>query len=231
MDFLNLNNEDFKDGVIIPVNKPVNWSSFDVVRKIRYVLKYNRGIEKIKVGHAGTLDPKATGLLLICTGRATKKIEDLQKQKKTYQALIKLGAETPSYDTETDIIREFPVDHINQEKIEKVLTSFIGETEQLPPDYSAVKVGGKRSYKLARQGKKTGLRPRKVFIDKIDLKEYKAPSLNIEVKCGKGTYIRSLARDIGRTLDSGAFLESLIRSEIGNYKLKKSLSIEFIEKL
>ncbi len=221
----------FQDGILIPVNKPLDWTSFDVVNKIKYLLKYQREIPKIKIGHAGTLDPKATGLLLICTGKGTKQIESLQDMVKTYIATGKLGETTPSFDTETEVNETFPTDHITREKLEQILHDFTGYISQTPPDFSALRVKGQRAYKMARQGKKTNLQPRTVHIKKIEVLEFSKPYFTISVTCHKGTYIRSLADDIGKALQSGAYLTELTRTKIGNYKLDDAYNLPSIENI
>lgn len=221
---------DFNEGVIIPVIKPYSWTSFQLVKKIRYLLKYNLNYNKIKIGHAGTLDPLATGLLLICTGKATKKIAELQELPKTYRAEITLGAVRPSYDRETEISKEVSYEHITREMLEKSLNNFKGEITQMPPAYSALKTNGKRAYQLARQGKEVNLKERTVKIFNIDLLNFEKPNFKISVKCSKGTYIRSLASDIGKSLSSGAYLNNLIRTEIGEFNIDKAYNLDFVEK-
>ncbi|MFO7880632.1 MAG: tRNA pseudouridine(55) synthase TruB [Bacteroidota bacterium] len=231
MELFSEHTRDFQAGVLIPVNKPLDWTSFDVVNKIKYLLKYQRNIPKIKIGHAGTLDPRATGLLLICTGKATKQIESLQDMPKTYLATLRLGATTPSFDSETEINQKFPYEHISQEALQNSLKSFTGHIAQTPPDYSALHVNGTRAYKMARKGEKTNLKERQVTIDNIELLKFDKPFVRISVTCHKGTYIRALANDIGKVLDSGAYLEELTRTQIGNYRLEKAYDLEIIEKL
>ncbi len=231
MEVFNEHTKDFQKGVIIPVNKPEDWTSFDVVKKIRFMLKYHRGFEKIKIGHAGTLDPKATGLLLVCTGKATKHITELQTMKKTYRAKIKLGATTPSFDTETTENGQFPVDHITKNKLSDVLNDFTGTIQQIPPSYSALKYKGKRAYILAREGKTPNLKAREVTIENITLKQFHKPYFTIDVICTKGTYLRSLARDIGEKLDSGAYLVELTRTQTGKYKLSEAFDQNIIENI
>ncbi|MDA3819745.1 MAG: tRNA pseudouridine(55) synthase TruB [Candidatus Delongbacteria bacterium] len=231
MEVFNAHTEDFQKGVVIPVNKPLDWTSFDVVKKIRYTLKYHRGIEKIKIGHAGTLDPKATGLLLVCTGKATKHISEFQDMEKTYIANIKLGATTPSFDTETNENEQYPVDHITKSALDDVLGNFTGTINQIPPEYSALKYKGKRAYTLAREGKHPKLKSREIYIENIKLTEFRKPFFSIYVTCRKGTYLRSLARDIGKELNSGAYLVGLIRTQIGSYKLSDAYDQKIIENI
>ncbi len=225
-------NTDFQEGVIIPVNKDSGWTSFDVVNKIRSLLRYRFGFDKIKVGHAGTLDPLATGLVLICTGKATRKILELQAAEKEYLAEIHFGETTPSFDLETGINGRFPVDHINRELVEKTLLSFTGELLQQPPAFSAKWKDGKRAYDLARKGQEPNLDPVKVTIRENELISFDLPDIIVRIVCGKGTYIRSFAHDLGKVLNSGAYLKNLQRTRIGDYKLSDALAInEFKDKI
>jgi tRNA pseudouridine55 synthase len=217
---------DFIAGEIIPINKPYTWTSFQIVSKIRYHLSRKFNIKRFKVGHAGTLDPLATGVLLLCTGKATKRIEELQKQTKEYVAEIMLGATTPSYDMEHPVNETFPHEHITREMVEEVLKQFVGDIAQRPPLFSACKVDGKRAYDLARKGSDMELEPKQIRIDSIELLECDLPKITIKVVCGKGTYIRSLARDIGEALQSGAYLTALTRTRIGDYKLQDCITPE-----
>ena len=193
---------DFVAGEVIPINKPYTWTSFQIVNKVRYHLSRKYGIKRFKVGHAGTLDPLATGVLLLCTGKATKRIEELQAQTKEYEAEIMLGATTPSYDMEHPVNATYPYEHITEEAVREVLQGFVGEIAQRPPLFSACKVDGKRAYDLARKGSDMELAPKQIRIDSIELLSYELPRIRIRVVCGKGTYIRSLARDIGEALGS-----------------------------
>lgn len=220
---------DFVAGEIIPVYKPYTWTSFQIVNKVRYHLSKKYGIKRFKVGHAGTLDPLATGVLLLCTGKATKRIEELQKHTKEYEAEITLGATTPSYDMEHPVDATFPYEHITREMVEKTLKQFIGDIAQRPPLFSACKVDGKRAYDLARKGSDMQLEPKQIRIDNIELLEYDLPKIRIRVTCGKGTYIRSLARDIGEALESGAYLSELTRTRVGEFKLTDCIKIEAIQ--
>ena len=215
---------DFQAGEIIPIEKPYTWTSFQIVSKVRYHLSRKYGIKRFKVGHAGTLDPLATGVLLLCTGKATKRIEELQSHTKEYVAEITLGATTPSFDMEHPVDATYPYEHITKEMVEKVLEQFTGEIEQRPQLFSACKVEGKRAYDLARKGSDMQLEPKKIRIDSIELLEYDLPRIKIRVTCGKGTYIRSLARDIGQALQSGGYLSDLIRTRIGEYELKDCIT-------
>ncbi len=220
---------DFVAGEIIPVYKPYTWTSFQIVNKVRYHLSKKYGIKRFKVGHAGTLDPLATGVLLLCTGKATKRIEELQKHTKEYEAEITLGATTPSYDMEHPVDATFPYEHITREMVENTLKQFIGDIAQRPPLFSACKVDGKRAYDLARKGSDMQLEPKQIRIDNIELLEYELPKIRIRVTCGKGTYIRSLARDIGEALESGAYLSELTRTRVGEFKLTDCIKIEAIQ--
>jgi tRNA pseudouridine55 synthase len=217
---------DFVAGEIIPVFKPYTWTSFQIVNKVRYHLSRKYGIKRFKVGHAGTLDPLATGVLLLCTGKATKRIEELQKHTKEYEAEIMLGATTPSYDMEHPVNATFPYEHITKEMVENILAQFIGDIAQRPPLFSACKVDGKRAYDLARKGSDMELEPKQIRIDNIELLEYELPKIKIRVTCGKGTYIRSLARDIGEALQSGAYLTALTRTRVGEYKIDNCITPE-----
>ena len=214
-------------GEIFCFNKPYKWTSFDLVSKVRGFLKHRVGDKKLKVGHAGTLDPLATGILLICSGKATKRIDELQACPKEYIATLKLGATTPSFDMETEEDATYPTEHITQELVEQTLQQFTGTIEQIPPMFSAVKVNGKRAYKIARKGETVELKPKILTIDEIELMTYEPPSrIVIRVACSKGTYIRALARDIGQALGSGAYLTDLCRTRIGQYQLTDCLDIQ-----
>lgn len=217
---------DFVSGEIIPINKPYTWTSFQIVNKVRYHLSRKYGIKRFKVGHAGTLDPLATGVLLLCTGKATKRIEELQNHTKEYVAEITLGATTPSYDLEHPVNATFPYEHITKEMVEETLKRFIGTIAQRPPLFSACKVDGKRAYNLARGGSDMQLAPKQIRIDEIELLDYDLPRIKIRVVCGKGTYIRSLARDIGEALNSGGHLSDLQRTRIGNYRIENCITPE-----
>ena len=213
---------DFKSGTILSFDKPLEWTSFGLVNKVRYLLCKHIGEKKLKVGHAGTLDPLATGVLIICTGKATKQIDTLQAKTKEYVATLQLGATTPSFDLETEVDATYPTAHITEEKVKEALTRFIGRIEQVPPSYSACKVDGKRAYDLARQGKEVELKAKVLVIDEIELQDFNSSSMQatIRVVCSKGTYIRALARDIGQALESGAHLTALRRTRIGDYRVE-----------
>lgn len=218
----------FINGEILYIDKPYGWTSFDAVKRVRGAIQRRLNEKKFKVGHAGTLDPLATGVMVICTGRATKRIEELQAGIKEYVAEVVFGATTPSYDLETEIDATYPVDHITQEKVENVLRQFVGRIEQIPPAFSAIKVNGHRAYNSARKGKAVELKPKSLVIDDIELLEYRNYECKIRVVCSKGTYIRALARDIGNALDSGAYLKSLRRTRVGEATINECLSIDQI---
>ena len=217
---------DFQEGEILYFNKPLHWTSFDLVSKIRYKISRSLQIKKIKVGHAGTLDPLATGVMIICTGKATKKIEELQYHSKEYIATLRLGATTPSFDLETAIDKTFETSHITKEMIEKVLQQFTGSIEQIPPAFSACKIEGNRAYTLARKGIEVELKPKSLVIDEIELLSFSGDKLTIRIVCSKGTYIRALARDIGSALNSGAHLTALQRTRIGDITLDKCTTVD-----
>jgi tRNA pseudouridine55 synthase len=218
--------EEFNAGKVLLINKPLEWTSFDVVNKLRYVTRAK------KVGHAGTLDPLATGLVIICTGKFTKRIDEFQAQEKEYTGTITLGATRPSYDMETEINQEFPTDHITEELIHETTKQFTGIIEQVPPAYSAVKVGGKRSYKVAREGKTLELKTRQIEIATFEITGIEMPNVHFRVVCSKGTYIRSLAYDFGKSLNSGAYLSALCRTRIGKFLLKDAEEVsEFVDKV
>ena len=216
----------FQEGEILYIDKPLRFTSFDVVNKIRYTLCRTLKVHKLKVGHAGTLDPMATGVMIVCTGRSTKQIEEFQYHDKEYVATLRLGATTPSYDLEKEIDAYYPTEHITREKVEEVLQQFRGTIEQIPPSFSAIKIGGVRAYEMARKGRDVELKPKTLVIDEIELLDYSMPYITIRVVCSKGTYIRALARDIGQALQSGAHLTALKRTRIGDVTLDKCLSLE-----
>ena len=216
----------FEEGQLLLFDKPLYWTSFDLVNRIRGMIRSNLGIKKIKVGHAGTLDPLATGLMIVCTGKFTKKIEEYSNLDKEYIATIHLGETTPSFDLETTADDTYPTDHITPELIQKVLDSFQGEQQQIPPMYSAKFIDGKRAYEYARKGVDMKLEPVKVFFREIELIDFTFPDAKIRIVCSKGTYIRSFARDFGKKLGSGAYLSALQRSSIGHFELKEAWNIE-----
>lgn len=213
-------------GEIIYIDKPLHWTSFDAVKRIRGTLTRRLKVKKLKVGHAGTLDPLATGVMIICTGKATKRIDELQAGVKEYIATIALGATTPSFDLETEIDATYPTDHITKELVEETLTRFIGEIEQVPPAFSACKIDGKRAYKMARKGQEVELKAKLLVIDEIELLEYSPTSIVVRVVCSKGTYIRALARDIGQALNSGGHLTALRRTRVGNISIDQCMAVE-----
>ena len=218
----------FKEGEVLFFNKPLGWTSFKVVGHIRYHICRRMKVKKLKVGHAGTLDPLATGVMIVCTGKATKRIEEFQYHTKEYIATIQLGATTPSYDLEHEIDATYPTEHITREKIEEALKQFLGEIHQIPPAFSACKVDGARAYDLARKGQEVELKPKLLAIDEIELLacDLEKMEIKIRVVCSKGTYIRALARDIGEALHSGAHLTGLVRTRVGEVKLEDCLDPE-----
>ncbi|MBD5164164.1 MAG: tRNA pseudouridine(55) synthase TruB [Bacteroidales bacterium] len=216
----------FIEGEVLYIDKPLGWTSFDAVKRLRGALTRRLGVKRIKVGHAGTLDPLATGVMILCTGRATKRIDELQAGVKEYIATIALGASTPSFDLETEIDATYPTEHITRQLVEDTLKNFLGRIEQIPPAFSAVKVDGKRAYELARKGREVELKPKILVIDQIELLDYSPTSITIRVVCSKGTYIRALARDIGLALGSGAHLTALRRTRVGGVAIENCLSIQ-----
>lgn len=218
----------FKEGEVLFFNKPLGWTSFKVVGHIRYHICRRMKVKKLKVGHAGTLDPLATGVMIVCTGKATKRIEEFQYHTKEYIATIQLGATTPSYDLEHEIDATYPTEHITREKIEEALKQFLGEIQQIPPAFSACKVDGARAYDLARKGQEVELKPKLLAIDEIELLacDLEEMEIKIRVVCSKGTYIRALARDIGEALHSGAHLTGLVRTRVGEVRLEDCLDPE-----
>lgn len=214
-----------KEGELILIDKELNWTSFDVVNKIRYAIKKKFDIKKIKVGHAGTLDPLATGLLIICCGKMTKSINNFSAMNKTYSGKITIGSTTPSYDLETKPNVHYPIDHINEKLILKTVKKFVGKIFQTPPMFSAIKKDGVRLYNLARQGKEIKIDKREVLIDSFEITSFNLPEISFNVTCSKGTYIRSLAHDFGKELNSGAHLSELRRIKIGDYSVKDSVKV------
>ena len=219
----------FTEGEILYFDKPLRWTSFDLVNKVRNIVRYKLGLKKMKIGHAGTLDPLATGVMIVCTGRATKKIESFQYQTKEYVATLKLGATTPSFDLETEIDGVYPTEHITEELLRSTLKNFIGSIQQIPPTYSAVKINGKRAYEYARKGQDVEIKPKTLVIDEIELISFSDNVAKIRVVCSKGTYIRALARDIGQALNSGAHLIGLQRTRIGEVTLSDCRTLEQFE--
>ena len=220
---------DFKAGEIFAIDKPYRISSFGALAHVRYVLSRTLGY-KVKIGHAGTLDPLATGVLILCTGKATKRIEEFQGQTKEYTATLQLGATTASYDMEHEVNASFPTEHITRELINDTMPQFIGDIEQIPPTYSAVKVNGDRAYELRRAGEEVKLKPKHIHIDEIEVVDFDVEKmqLSLRVVCGKGTYIRALARDLGRALNSGAYLTALRRTRVGDFTIDRCLDYEHI---
>ena len=216
----------FVDGEVLCIDKPLGWTSFDAVKRLRGAVMRRMGVRKFKVGHAGTLDPLATGVMIVCTGKATKRIEELQAGVKEYVATMALGATTPSFDLETDIDATYPTEHIDRKMVENVLTRFTGRIEQVPPAYSACKVDGKRAYTMARKGKEVELKAKVLVIDEIELLDFKPEEITVRVVCSKGTYIRALARDIGLALGSGAHLTALRRTRVGDVKVEDCMSVD-----
>ena len=224
--------QSISNGKLLLIDKPLEWTSFQAVNKIRWGLRSKFNLKKLKVGHAGTLDPLATGLLLICTGKMTRKIREFQALEKTYTGTITLGATTPSFDSETPIDKKFKITHLNDEALIAAKEKFKGEIDQSPPLFSAIKKEGKRLYEYARAGEKIEIKSRKIKIHRFDFKKIELPNIAFEVKCSKGTYIRSLANDFGKSVDSGGYLSSLRRTKIGPFKVINALTpLEFIEKL
>lgn len=221
----------FEDGVVITVDKPYTWTSFDVIRKIQAMLKYKLGYKKIKVGHAGTLDPLATGLLIVCIGKATKQIDSLQAEEKEYIANVRFGATTPCFDLEKEVDAEYPYEHITSDAVEGVIPNFLGEQDQVPPLFSAKMVDGVRAYELAREGASIELKPNRITINELKVLRFDNPDGDFLVKCSKGTYIRALARDLGLALGSGAHLTGLRRTASGNFRVDDALTMEKIENI
>lgn len=225
---------DFEQGEVLAFDKPLRWTSFDLVAKVRYNLCRKLGTKKLKVGHSGTLDPLATGVVIICTGKKTKLIEQLQYDVKEYVTTLQLGATTPSFDMEKDIDATYPTEHITRELIDKTIPLFLGEQWQTPPMFSAVQVNGKRAYELARKGQEVELKPKLLVIDEIEVLRFDSQTmqLTLRIVCSKGTYIRALARDIGERLGSGAYLTALRRTRVGNTRVEDCLTIDqFLEEL
>ena len=221
--------EAYKEGKVLLIDKPLNWTSFQVVNKLRWLIKQQFSLKKIKVGHAGTLDPLATGLLILCTGKFTKKIETFQAQVKEYTGTITLGATTPSYDLESEIDQTFDISTITSEEIQNATNHFIGEIQQQPPIFSALKKDGKRLYEYARAGEEVEIPKRTITISEFEITNIDLPNVDFRVVCSKGTYIRSLAHDFGKELDNGGHLSALRRTKIGEYSVENAISIEEFE--
>ena len=221
--------EDYKEGQVILIDKPLEWTSFQAVNKVRWLIRKSFGIKKIKVGHAGTLDPLATGLLIICTGKFTKKIDAFQAQEKEYTGTFTLGCTTPSYDLETEIDQTFDISEITSEKIHEATKQFIGEIQQQPPVFSALKKEGKRLYEFARSGEEVEIPFRTITISEFEITKIALPKVDFRVVCSKGTYIRSFANDFGKALNNGAHLSALRRTRIGEFSVEKAVGIEAFE--
>ncbi|MDE6320791.1 MAG: tRNA pseudouridine(55) synthase TruB [Muribaculaceae bacterium] len=216
----------YLQGEIFKIDKPLGWTSFDAVKRLRSAMLRRMGIKRMKVGHAGTLDPLATGVMIVVTGRNTKLIDSLQAGVKEYVATIALGATTPSFDLETEIDAHYPTDHITRQLVEDTLTRFKGAIDQIPPAFSACKIDGRRAYKMARKGEEVELKPKRLVIDEIELIDFQPTSITVRVVCSKGTYIRALARDIGQALGSGGHLTALRRTRVGNVSIDDCLTID-----
>lgn len=221
--------EKFLEGQMLLIEKPIGWSSFDVVKKIKYLIRKRHNLKKIKVGHAGTLDPLASGLLIICTGKFTKKISEIQDKRKIYTGIITLGGTTPSFDLETEIEKNYKTDHISEDLIKKTTTKFLGEINQVPPIFSALKKDGERLYEKARRGEKIKINSRKVTIYKFESKLLHKVNVHFKIECSKGTYIRSIANDLGAALNCGGYLSKLCRTDIGEFSLSNAMSINSFE--
>jgi tRNA pseudouridine55 synthase len=229
---MNLNNatkEDLANGLTFLIDKPFGWTSFDVINKIKFLLKHKAGLKKLKIGHAGTLDPLATGLLIVCCGKSTKLIEKYQDFEKEYSGIFFLGATTPSFDLETQVDETFAVEHIDLELATTAARKFVGENNQMPPVFSAKKIDGKRAYDIAREGKIPDVKRKLVNIYKFDIVKFDIPDIHFDIVCSKGTYIRAIARDFGTELNSGAYLKALRRERIGEFLVKDAMSIQEIE--
>lgn len=220
---------DFEDGEVLLLQKPLYWTSFDLVKKVKYAIRHHCGLKKLKVGHAGTLDPLATGLMIVCTGKATKRIEEFRDLDKEYTALIRFGQTTPSFDLESEVDREYPADHITAGMIEERLKDFIGEQDQEPPLFSAKFVDGQRAYELARKKSEKRLEKVKVRFHELGLVDFSEREARIRIVCSKGTYVRAFARDLGAALGSGAHLSGLVREAIGEFRNEKALTVEELQ--
>lgn len=216
----------FEEGQILFFNKPLYWTSFDLVNKVRIMIRSEFGIKKLKVGHAGTLDPLAGGLMIICTGRATKRIEEFRNLDKEYVATFHIGKTTPSFDLETETDKDYPTEHISEDLVRRSLESFLGEQQQLPPIYSAKLIDGKRAYEYARKGVEKEMTPVTVFFRELELLSFNMPEVSVRLLCSKGTYIRSFARDLGLSLGSGAYLSALERTSVGSFRLEDAYTLE-----
>jgi len=223
------NIDDYPCGIVIPIDKPYRWTSADVVRKVKFIAQKHFHKKNLKVGHAGTLDPLATGILLVCIGKATKQAEALQAERKEYIAEIELGATTPCFDLEKEIDKRYPYEHITREMVEQMLPKFIGEQDQVPPIFSAKLIDGTRAYEMARAGEEVVMKPARITIYNLEILEFSLPRLVLRVECSKGTYIRSLARDVGAALESGGHLTGLTRTLSGGFGIGKALKMEDLD--
>lgn len=222
------NIDDYPEGIVLPFDKPYRWTSADVVRKVKFIAQKHFHKKNLKVGHAGTLDPLATGVLLVCLGKATKQAEALQAEKKEYIAQIELGATTPCFDMEKEIDCTYPYEHITREMVEAAIPGFLGEQDQIPPVFSAKLIDGTRAYEMARAGEEVVMKPARITIYEMEIMEFELPRLVLRIKCSKGTYIRSIARDMGKALGSGGYLSGLIRTQSGGFQVGKALSMDDI---
>lgn len=229
MNLSQISEEKFLEGQMLLIEKPIGWSSFDVVKKIKYLIRKRYNLKNIKVGHAGTLDPLASGLLIICTGKFTKKISEIQDKRKIYTGIITLGGTTPSFDLETEIEKNYKTDHISEDLIKKTTIKFLGEINQVPPIFSALKKDGERLYEKARRGEKIKINSRKVTIYKFESKLLHKVNVHFIIECSKGTYIRSIANDLGAALNCGGYLSKLCRTDIGEFSLSNAMSINSFE--
>ena len=225
------NIDDYPCGIVIPIDKPYRWTSADVVRKVKFIAQKHFHKKNLKVGHAGTLDPLATGILLVCIGKATKQAEALQAERKEYIAEIELGATTPCFDLEKEIDKRYPYEHITREMVEQVIPRFIGEQDQVPPIFSAKLIDGTRAYEMARAGEEVVMKPARITIYNLEILEFSLPKLVLRVECSKGTYIRSLARDVGAALESGGHLTGLTRTLSGGFGIGKALKMEELDQV
>ena len=223
--------DDYPCGIVIPIDKPYRWTSADVVRKVKFIAQKHFRKKNLKVGHAGTLDPLATGILLVCIGKATKQAEALQAERKEYIAEIELGATTPCFDLEKEIDKRYPYEHITREMVEQVIPRFIGEQDQVPPIFSAKLIDGTRAYEMARAGEEVVMKPARITIYNLEILEFSLPKLVLRVECSKGTYIRSLARDVGVALESGGHLTGLTRTLSGGFGIGKALKMEDLDQV
>ena len=222
---------DYLEGNVVLINKPLTWTSFDVVKKVRNILRNHYKVKKIKVGHAGTLDPLADGLLILCTGKWTKKIEEFQNQEKEYTGTFVMGATTPSYDLETEVDQTFNIENLTKEKIESNTDLFTGDIEQAPPVFSALKKDGVRLYEYARKGIEVEVKKRKVHVRSFEITRIELPEVDFKIACSKGTYIRSIAHDFGKSLENGAHLSKLTRTKIGAFQLEEAIDLDDFENM